>query len=319
MPCFCPIHALLTHVIAQLTYHHIPLPEFVCDHRETVDYQNWQRMDYIDFMKGEIQPGGFRHPWAAALQSWLDGNIHLVVDSLLRHIQMASHEGCRIIVAGEPDFPAEILHLVDPPAALTINGDVSLLKRTKIGVVGARKASEFSYRETMRLAAGLVKKGFVVVSGGALGCDQAAHKGALMGAVDPAATVVVLASGLQHLYPRANAGIFEAIRRRRGLIVSERLFWMPPRPHDFPVRNRIIAGLSQVMMVMQASARSGAMITASHALELGRDVFVLRQKENDVRMGGTIRLLEEGAYGFIDSGSLLRQLEDPGGVTMSEL
>ena len=134
-----------------------------------------------------------------------------------------------------------------------------------------------------------------MVSGGAFGCDIHAHLGVLDAEVTPCPGIVVMAGGLSELYPRRNEQVFRKILSQGGTIVSERFWWAKPHPKDFPVRNRLIAGLSECVWVVQAANRSGALITAKLALEEGREVVVLKQPEDDIKSEGNRRLRSEGA------------------------
>jgi DNA processing protein len=151
-------------------------------------------------------------------------------------------------------------------------------------------------RESFELGRGLaLMPGVAVASGGAFGCDIAAHHGVLDAGTRPAAAVVVFAGGLGCLYPRAHARIFAKLRERGAALLSERLWSAGCRPRDFAARNRIISGMAVRVFVMQAAARSGAAITARVATEQGREVSVLVHPERDVRAAGSRELLQDGA------------------------
>lgn len=300
MSCYCKIHSIISHIISQLTYRRVATAAQSCSEHQSIDLHGLERSDYVDFIKGEIQPGPLVAPWVPLLNASLGGLVNRVVDSLMLHLKMVRDHGCHVITQPDARYPQGLWHLHDPPHALTVKGDPSLFLRPRIGIIGARKASEFAYREAQKIAFSVSQAGHVVVSGGALGCDQAAHQGAIMSQQIPAPTIVVMASGLHEFYPATNHQLFAVIEQRRGLFVSERLFWMTPRPFDFPIRNRIIAALSDSLVVMQASKRSGALVTACHGLDLGREVFVLQHPEGDVRAEGSRQLIDEGALGFMD-------------------
>jgi DNA processing protein len=146
----------------------------------------------------------------------------------------------------------------------------------------------------------------VVVSGGAFGCDIAAHLGVLRGRFNPAPAICVFAGGLARLYPRANDRVFRQLLATGGVLVSERLWYASCRPRDFTARNRIIAGLSGLTVVMQAAQRSGALVTARLALDRGADVAVLHHPQDDVRARGSQQLLADGAVGFYTVHELLQ-------------
>ena len=219
--------------------------------------------------------------------------------------------GARLIVLGDPDFP-EMLAAVDPPPpVLWALGDASLMSRPCIAVVGARIASAGGQRIARGLSQQLGEAGHVVVSGLARGIDGAAHTGAL-----PTGTVAVLGGGVDDIYPPDNADLYAQIVER-GCIVSESPMGARAQAKDFPRRNRIIAGLSRGVIVVEAELRSGSLITARLAGEQGRDVFAVPGSPLDPRSRGPNELLRQGAIlceGLEDverAFSTLRTLREP--------
>lgn len=207
--------------------------------------------------------------------------------------------GGRWVAFEDDDYPASLRHIKDPPPALAMRGDARCLARPRVAIIGARKATPEALGQSRWLGHKLARMGVSVVSGGAIGCDIWAHAGALDALDDGrelnCRPVVVFAGGLAQLTPARNARVFRRIEARGGLILSERLARAWPQRHDFLVRNRIISGVSQLVVVVQASETSGAMATARHALEQGREVVVLAGEPNDVRFGGNAALTETGA------------------------
>ena len=219
--------------------------------------------------------------------------------------------GARLIVLGDPDFP-EMLAAVDPPPpVLWALGDASLMARPCIAVVGARIASAGGQRIARGLSQQLGEAGHVVVSGLARGIDGAAHTGAL-----PTGTVAVLGGGVDDIYPPDNADLYAQIVER-GCIVSESPMGARAQAKDFPRRNRVIAGLSRGVIVVEAELRSGSLITARLAGEQGRDVFAVPGSPLDPRSRGPNELLRQGAIlceGLEDverAFSTLRTLREP--------
>lgn len=212
-----------------------------------------------------------------------------------RHLACVTRHGGTYLTFHDARYPRLLRPLEDPPLALTILGDVDLLQLPAVALIGSRKASAHALQATFNLACQFAEAGHLVVSGGALGCDGAAHAGALAATRRPTATAIVFANGLAELYPKFHRRLFDDILATGGLWVTERLWWQSCRPHDFPARNRIISGLCEVTYVMQASERSGAMVTASRALTQGREVVVLEHPEDDIRAAGSRLLLEDGA------------------------
>jgi DNA processing protein len=197
--------------------------------------------------------------------------------------------GARLLVLGDTDYPP-MLAAVDPPPPLQWTlGDVSLLSREAVAVVGARIASAGGQRIARGLAQSLGQAGFVVVSGLARGIDAAAHAGSL-----ETGTVAVLGGGVDDVYPPDNAGLYDQIVER-GCVVSESPMGARAQARDFPRRNRIISGLSRGVIVVEAELRSGSLITARLANEQGRDVFAVPGSPLDPRSKGPNELLRHGA------------------------
>ena len=217
---------------------------------------------------------------------------------LYRHLQCCVRHGAEVVVYGDPLYPVQLQTIPDPPLALTLHGNTDLLARPTVAIVGARKASPRGLRESFALGQIMAQRGWVVVSGGAYGCDIAAHRGVLATAVRPRLAIAVFAGGLATLHPRGNQTVFDSLLQQGALFISERLWHAPCRPCDFPVRNRIIAGLASTLMVMEAGERSGATLTAALSLSQGAEVWVLQHPVSEVRAAGSQRLIMEGAHSF---------------------
>jgi DNA processing protein len=192
---------------------------------------------------------------------------------------------------GSPSYPERLLPLVDPPPLLFLRGDASLLRTLTVAVVGSRRPTPAGRRIAERIGQDLASAGVVVVSGMALGIDGAAHRGALRAG---GGTVAVLGSGPERAYPAANRDLFREIIRT-GLVVTEFPPDEPALPFNFPRRNRIIAALSHGVVVVEAGQKSGALITADHALDLGIEVFAVPGSVEVEQACGTNRLIQEGA------------------------
>jgi DNA processing protein len=195
-----------------------------------------------------------------------------------------------VIVRGEPVYPAMLGQIHDPPFVLFVRGALPL-GRDCVGIVGARKASAYGVEATRSLAEGLAAAGLCVVSGAAYGIDTAAHDGAIKAR---GLTTAVLGCGVDVVYPRSNAKLYEDIRHS-GALVSEYFPGTEPKPYQFPARNRIIAGLSRAVVVVEASERSGALITADFALAEGRDVMAVPGQVFSPNSKGTHGLIRAGA------------------------
>jgi len=189
-----------------------------------------------------------------------------------------------------PRWPRELRGIEAPPEALWLRGDTSLLERTpRVAIVGTRAPSPYGEAQAARFAATLARAGVVVVSGLARGIDQAAHR-AVLG--ESGATIGVLGSGVDAPWPRGDVADEMA---RRGLLLSEFHPGEPPRPHHFPMRNRVISGLCAGVLVVEAAQASGSLITARWAADQGRDVWALPGRVDHPMSRGVHRLLREGA------------------------
>ncbi len=222
----------------------------------------------------------------------------LLAKLLHGHIQSCARHGAKIVVWGDRLYPARLRAIPDPPLVLTLLGNTALLELPRVSIVGSRKASPRGLQESFALGRIAAQRGWAVVSGGAYGCDIAAHRGALSASVSPVPAIAVFAGGFSSLHPRGNAAAFRELWQQGALFVSERLWHTPCRPCDFPVRNRIIAGLSPMLMVMEAGERSGALLTAGLSLNQGAEVWVLQHPADDVRTAGSQRLIAAGAHSF---------------------
>jgi len=206
-----------------------------------------------------------------------------------REIETVARLGARYLFLGQGAYPPLLAEIETAPPALIVKGDVSLLDRPSIAIVGARNASAAACRFARGLAQKLSEAGQAVVSGLARGIDTAAHDGAL-----DTGTIAVVAGGLDIFYPPENAARQRAIAER-GLLVSEQPPGTEPRARHFPYRNRIIAGLAQGTVVVEAAPRSGSLITARLAAESGREVMAVPGSPLDPRAQGCNQLIRDGA------------------------
>jgi len=190
---------------------------------------------------------------------------------------------------GAPGYPAALSSIPDPPPFLWALGNVSLTERPAIGLVGARNASSLGTRMASKLAAELSAQGFAVVSGLARGVDAAAHLAALDGG-----TIAIQAGGIDAVYPRENTRLHEDIAAK-GLRLSEQPIGLQPMARHFPRRNRIISGMSRAVVVVEAAAKSGSLITAREALDQGREVLAVPGHPFDARSAGCNMLIRDGA------------------------
>lgn len=198
--------------------------------------------------------------------------------------------GARMVRYGEPDYPPLLLHIPDPPPVITVRGNAQAWGgRPCLGVVGARNASAGGTALAQRLARELSKAGLTIVSGLARGIDSFAHRGAMPD------TVAVIAGGIDNIYPPENAKLTAEIASG-GAIISEQPFGTLPFAGSFPGRNRIIAGMSLGTLVVEATQKSGSLITARFAADFGREIFAVPGSPLDPRSGGPNALIRQGAH-----------------------
>lgn len=228
---------------------------------------------------------------------------------IAREFEAAAHCGARFVAIGEPDYPALLRQIDSAPPLIALRGDPAIFARPAVAIVGARNASGAGLAFAERLARGLAQAGFVVISGLARGIDIRAHQTAM-----ETGTIAVLAGGHDKIYPAEHAPALERLIVQ-GAALTEMPFGWEARGRDFPRRNRLVAGLAQGIVVVEAARRSGSLITARFAAEQGREVFAVPGSPLDPRAEGTNDLLRDGAtictsaQDVIDA--LARQIEQP--------
>lgn len=220
-----------------------------------------------------------------------------------RHVLADAHRaGARVIALGDEAYPDRLRQLVDPPWVLFARGRPALMRRRCVAVVGTRRATSYGEDVTRSVASLLATEGLVVVSGLARGIDSFAHEEALAGG-----TIGVLGCGIDVVYPRRNGALQRAIAET-GLLLSEFPPGTPPVAHNFPRRNRIIAALADLVLVVEAPEKSGALITVRHALDLGRGVMAVPGLVGRASAAGVNRLVAEGAAVLTEPADVLWEL-----------
>jgi len=209
--------------------------------------------------------------------------------AVAREMATVARLGARYLFLGDVDYPPLLAELDSAPPALILRGELALTQRLSVALVGARNASAAACRFARQLALGLGEAGVTVVSGLARGIDTAAHIGSLA-----SGTIGVIASGIDVVFPPENADLQERIARE-GLLIAEQPPGTEPLARFFPARNRIIAGLAQGTVVVEAAPRSGSLITARIAVEAGRDVMAVPGSPLDPRAQGCNLLIRDGA------------------------
>jgi DNA processing protein len=217
----------------------------------------------------------------------------------------------RLLLLEDPDYPPQLLDLTDPPPFLFVVGDLSLLARPTVAIVGTRRATPYGERVTDALAGALATAGACVVSGMARGIDGAAHRAAL---ARGGATAAVLGTGVDVAYPVAHRTLHRTITQR-GVVLSEFPCGAKPAPGWFPRRNRIIAALARLTIVVEAGERSGASITANYANDLGRDVGAVPGPVDAPQSVRTNRLIQDGAHPILTPNDALMLMKLPDEAT----
>ncbi len=212
-------------------------------------------------------------------------------------LKAAAATGAHMICVGDPLYPPDLQQISDAPPVLWALGDTSVLSRPTVAMVGARNASSLGLRMARGMGADLAAKGFVVVSGLARGIDTAAHTATL-----DTGTIAVMAGGVDVIYPAENTRLAEDLVKT-GLRLSEQPFGLMPQARHFPRRNRIISGMARAVVVVEAAAKSGSLITARTALDQGRDVLAVPGHPFDARAAGCNMLIRDGA-------TLVRKADD---------
>ncbi|MBA3449446.1 MAG: DNA-protecting protein DprA [Pseudaminobacter sp.] len=218
-------------------------------------------------------------------------------------IETARRLGARFVCIGESDYPAMLRRMDNPPPLLAVKGTSAVFALPAVAIVGARNASLAGIKMARLLAAELGREGHAIVSGLARGIDTAAHQGSL-----PTGTIGVLAGGLDKPYPPENIPLCSEIAGSGGAIVSEMPFGWEPRAQDFPRRNRIVAGMALGLVVVEAAKRSGSLISARLAGEMGRLVFAVPGSPLDPRAAGTNGLLKDGATLVTETADIIQAL-----------
>jgi len=219
-------------------------------------------------------------------------------------IRRARDQGIVAVTRNDAAYPAALTTIADPPPVLWTRGRVDALSAPAVAIVGSRAASQYGLAVAEQLARDLAACGLVVVSGLARGVDSAAHRGAL---ADAGVTVAVLGSGVDVMYPPEHGSLAKEIDKA-GAVVSELVPGTPPQPWFFPLRNRIISGLSRAVVVIEAGEKSGSLITARCALEQGRDVLAVPGNVLSGRNRGAHGLLRDGAKIVESADDILEEL-----------
>src|SRR3989475_4623103 len=214
--------------------------------------------------------------------------------------------GATVITQESPSYPKSLREIHAPPIVLYVWGDLQERDNHAIGIIGARRTTHYGTESAKKLSYQLAYAGLTVISGLARGIDTAAHQGALAA---KGRTIAVIGAGLAKLYPPENAALAERIRNGNGAILSEFSMEIEPDRQTFPMRNRIISGWSQGILIVEAGLNSGALITASQAIEQGRSVYAVPGHINAPSAMGSNRLIQQGAKLVMDASDVLDDLQ----------
>jgi len=259
-----------------------------------------QELQRVDGFVTKLGPSVFGELQEAAAR--VDGELRLIEEC-----------GVSLVSIEDANYPSLLRQIQDPPPLLYVKGRIDPeMDQLTVAIVGSRRCSNYGREQATRFAVSLAQASITVVSGGARGIDTAAHRGAVQA---NGRTIVVLGSGLARIYPSENEKLFTEIARSgRGAVISEFPMMTSPEPRNFPIRNRVISGLSLGTLVIEASERSGALITARLACEdHNREVMILPGRIDSPTAAGCHRILKQGWGRLVTSvGDVLEALEEAG-------
>jgi DNA processing protein len=225
-----------------------------------------------------------------------------------KELAQAQAAGIRLLTWDEPEYPQRLREIYDPPPLLYVRGDIELLNRHLISIVGSRRPTPYGNQMAEKLARDLADRGLVIVSGLACGIDSCAHKGALSSLTG--ATIGVLGCGIDVIYPKENKKIFTEMETR-GAIISEFAMGTFPGPQNFPIRNRVISGMSVGVVVVEGAQYSGSLITARLAMEFGREVYGVPGNATQPTSFGPNQLIKQGAKLVASWEDVIEELPTP--------
>ena len=225
-----------------------------------------------------------------------------------KELAQAQAAGCRLLTWDEPEYPARLREIYDPPPLLYVRGNIGLLNRHIISIVGTRRPTPYGNQMAEKLARDLTDRGLIVASGLARGIDASAHKGALSSACG--STVGVLGCGIDVVYPKENKKIFAEIEQR-GVLISEFSMGTFPAPQNFPIRNRIVAGMALGVVVVESAQYSGSLITARLAMEINREVYGVPGNAIQPMSFGPNQLIKQGVKLLTSWEDVVEELPTP--------
>lgn len=232
------------------------------------------------------------------------------LQTIERTLQWLGQPDHALITLADPAYPASLLNMTDPPIVLYAKGNISLLQRAGLAIVGARHATPGGQENARAFAQHLAAAGWTIISGLAAGIDAAAHEGALLAGLEGGSTIAVGGTGLDLVYPARHRDLAHRIAEK-GLLISELPLGTRATAYQFPRRNRIVAGLSQGVLVVEAARKSGSLITARLASELGREVFAIPGSIHSPLSRGCHALIRQGAKLVESAHDIHEELRQP--------
>lgn len=227
-------------------------------------------------------------------------------ENLDKYIEYMEKEKINLITINDREYPKKLKQINDYPMYLYVKGNIDLLNKKSIAIVGSRNCTNYGKIVAKDLSDKLVKNNFTIVSGLAKGIDTFSHIGALK---SEESTIAVLGSSIDNIYPNENINLAKKIIEKNGLIISEYVIGSKLQRLNFPARNRIISGISEGVLVIEAREKSGALITVDFALEQGKEVFAVPGNINNIFSKGTNQIIKEGAKLVDDIEDILQELE----------
>lgn len=262
-------------------------------------YNEFTTEQIYNFTEDDFINQGLR---AVSIEKFLDENYKKDLDKYQNY--MEKNNIVQIFIDDEK-YPDKLKIIQDPPTYIFARGNLELMYEDNVAIVGSRNASNYGKKIAFETAKELSNLNINTVSGMANGVDSSAHLGSLQGKYGK--TIAVLGNGLANsdIYPSNNIVLFDKIIKSGGLVISEYIIGTKAKPYYFPERNRIVAGLSNKILVTEASTKSGTMITVDHGLDQGKDIFAVPGRICDENFSGTNKLISEGAYVFTKTSDLL--------------